>query len=49
MFNALIQFIHLKNEFKPPKRLNCKFFLLKILQDLFEIKNTIPEKKNKTE
>ena len=37
MFNALVEFIHLQNEFKPPKRLNCKFFLSKILEHLFEI------------
>ena len=45
MFNALVQFIHLQNEFKPPKRLNCKFFLSKIIERLFEIKTTIPAKK----
>ena len=37
MFNALVQFIHLQNEFKPPKRLNCKVFLSKILEHLYEI------------
>ena len=31
MFNALVEFIHLQNEFKPPKHLNCKIFLSKIL------------------
>ena len=37
MFNALVQFIHLQIEFKPPKRLNCKGFLSKILEHLFKI------------
>ena len=35
----------LLNEFKPPKHLNCKIFLSKILENLFEIENTIPAKK----
>ena len=26
MFHALVDFIHLQNEFKPPKRLNCTVF-----------------------
>ena len=37
MFNALVDFIHLQNEFKPPKRLNCKIFFSKILEHLYEI------------
>ena len=27
MFNALVELIHLQNEFKPLKHLNCKIFL----------------------
>ena len=45
MFNALVQFIHFQNEFIPPKRLNCKFFLSKILERLFKTsKKTISQK-----
>ena len=36
MFQSLVEFIHLQNEFKPPKRLNCKVFLSKILEHLYE-------------
>ena len=50
MFNALVEFIHLQNEFKPPKRLNCKVFLSKIVEQLLEIpakKKQISEKNQK--
>ena len=46
MFNVLVEFIHSpQREFIPPKRLNFKFFLSKILKFLFQFENIPAPKK----